>query len=130
MGRSNDGGRGGEPLPAFPHFHVLLTDRLNHARGLLGQSAHGGASGGGQVRIEHPVIPARPVTCSRRAARRFVVELCEDVRIDTIQLMNFEFFNGVFREFTVSVAKTKLRLMRRDGLSLGRTSGKTCVGSR
>ena len=35
-----------------------------------------------------------------------VVELCEDIRIDTVQLANFEFFSGVFREFTVSVAKT------------------------
>lgn len=35
-----------------------------------------------------------------------VVELCEDIVIDTVQLANFEFFSGVFREFTVSVAKT------------------------
>jgi hypothetical protein len=35
-----------------------------------------------------------------------VVELCEDIRIDTVQLANFEFFSGVFKEFTVSVAKT------------------------
>jgi hypothetical protein len=35
-----------------------------------------------------------------------VVELCEDIRIDTVRLANFEFFSGVFKEFTVSVAKT------------------------
>ena len=35
-----------------------------------------------------------------------VVELCEDIRIDTVQLANFEFFSGVFKDFTVSVAKT------------------------
>jgi Sad1 / UNC-like C-terminal len=35
-----------------------------------------------------------------------VVQLCEDIRIDTVQLANFEFFSGVFKEFTVSVAKT------------------------
>ncbi|KAH9028634.1 hypothetical protein EDB85DRAFT_1828935, partial [Lactarius pseudohatsudake] len=38
-----------------------------------------------------------------------IVELCEDIRIDTVQLTNFEFFSGVFKEsckeFTVSVAK-------------------------
>ena len=34
------------------------------------------------------------------------MELCEDIRIDTVQLANFEFFSGVFKEFTVSVAKT------------------------
>ena len=35
-----------------------------------------------------------------------VVELCDDIRIDTVQLANFEFFSGVFKDFTVSVAKT------------------------
>ena len=35
-----------------------------------------------------------------------VVELCEDIRIDTVQLANFEFFSGVFKDFKVSVSKT------------------------
>lgn len=35
-----------------------------------------------------------------------VVELCEDIHIDTVQLANFEFFSRVFRDFSVSVAKT------------------------
>jgi Sad1 / UNC-like C-terminal len=35
-----------------------------------------------------------------------VVELCDDIRIDTVQLSNFEFFSGVFRDFKVSVAQT------------------------
>lgn len=35
-----------------------------------------------------------------------IVELCDDIRIDTVQLANFEFFSGVFKGFTVSVAKT------------------------
>jgi len=35
-----------------------------------------------------------------------VVELCEDIRIDTVQLANFEFFSGVFKDISVSVAKT------------------------
>ena len=34
-----------------------------------------------------------------------VVELCDDIQIDTIQLANFEFFSGIFREFAVSVSK-------------------------
>ena len=33
-----------------------------------------------------------------------IVELCEDIRIDTIQLANFEFFSGIFKDFRVSVA--------------------------
>ena len=35
-----------------------------------------------------------------------IVELCEDIRIDTVQLANYEFFSGVFKDFSVSVAKT------------------------
>ncbi|OSX57217.1 hypothetical protein POSPLADRAFT_1124549, partial [Postia placenta MAD-698-R-SB12] len=35
-----------------------------------------------------------------------VVELCDDIMIDTVQLANYEFFSGVFKDFTVSVAKT------------------------
>ncbi|OJT12988.1 hypothetical protein TRAPUB_10465 [Trametes pubescens] len=34
-----------------------------------------------------------------------IVELCEDIRIDTVQLANYEFFSGVFKDFTVSVSK-------------------------
>ncbi|KNZ78259.1 hypothetical protein J132_01238 [Termitomyces sp. J132] len=37
-----------------------------------------------------------------------VVELCEDIRIDTVQLANFEFFSGIFKEFKLSVAKTDM----------------------
>jgi hypothetical protein len=39
-----------------------------------------------------------------------VVELHEDIRIDTVQLANFEFFNGMStgKEVTVSVAKRTL----------------------
>ncbi|KAJ3817059.1 SUN domain-containing protein, partial [Lentinula raphanica] len=35
-----------------------------------------------------------------------VVELCEDIRIDTVQLADFRFFSGVFKDFTISVSKT------------------------
>ena len=33
------------------------------------------------------------------------IELCEDIRFDTVQLATFD-FSGVFKDFTVSVAKT------------------------
>ncbi|TFY63823.1 hypothetical protein EVJ58_g3013 [Rhodofomes roseus] len=35
-----------------------------------------------------------------------VVELCDDIMIDTVQMANYEFFSGVFKDFSVSVAKT------------------------
>ncbi|KAH7103467.1 UNC-like C-terminal-domain-containing protein [Auriculariales sp. MPI-PUGE-AT-0066] len=33
-----------------------------------------------------------------------MVELCDDILIDTVQLANFEFFSGVFRRFSISVS--------------------------
>ena len=47
-----------------------------------------------------------PCGTSKGQTQFVVVELCEDIRIDTVQLANFEFFSGVFKDFTVSVAKT------------------------
>lgn len=43
------------------------------------------------------------------AKDKFVImELCDDIRIDTIQLANFEFFSGVFRDIRISVAQQYL----------------------
>ena len=39
-------------------------------------------------------------------AQFVVVEPCDDIRVKTVQLANFEFFSGVFKGFSVSVAKT------------------------
>jgi hypothetical protein len=47
-----------------------------------------------------------PCNSKNKEDQFVVVELCEDIRIDTVQLANFEFFSGVFKDFTVSVAKT------------------------
>lgn len=34
----------------------------------------------------------------------FIVELCEDILVDTVVLANFEFFSSIFRQFKVSVS--------------------------
>jgi hypothetical protein len=47
-----------------------------------------------------------PCVAHRAEPQYVVVELCDDIRIDTVQLANFEFFSGVFKDFSVSVAKT------------------------
>ena len=44
--------------------------------------------------------------CQTSEQKFVVVELCEDIRIDTVQLANFEFFSGVFKQIRVSVAHT------------------------
>ncbi|KAH9060156.1 UNC-like C-terminal-domain-containing protein [Lactarius vividus] len=96
------------PTPAPPpHFRVPLTDRFNYASldcSARVHTAHRGAKSASSIlsskRDRYMLSP-----CA--ATPQFVVvELCEDIRIDTVQLANFEFFSGVFKEFTVSVAKT------------------------
>jgi len=45
-----------------------------------------------------------PCQTTSKESQFVIVELCEDIRIDTIQLANFEFFSGVFKDLRVSVA--------------------------
>jgi hypothetical protein len=93
-----------------PHFRVPLTDRFNFAA--LDCSA----------RIHSSHKSARSATSILSAKRdrymlspcaapdqHVVVELCDDVRIDTVQLANFEFFSGVFRDVEVRAAPTLAR---------------------
>ncbi|KAI0298110.1 UNC-like C-terminal-domain-containing protein [Multifurca ochricompacta] len=93
--------------PASPHFIVPLTDRFNYASldcSARVHTAHRGAKSASNIlsskRDRYMLSP-----CSAKP-QFVVVELCEDIRIDTVQLANFEFFSGVFKVFTVSVAKT------------------------
>jgi Sad1 / UNC-like C-terminal len=93
--------------PLSPHFRVPLTDRFNYAS--LDCSA--------RVHSSHPSARSPSAILSSKKDRYMlspcseipnfvVVELCDDIRIDTVQLANFEFFSGVFRDFRVSVAQT------------------------
>ncbi len=34
-----------------------------------------------------------------------IVELCEEIKIDTLVLANYEFFSNMFKKFTVTAAK-------------------------
>ena len=95
------------PVSASPHFRVPLTDRFNYASvdcSARVHTAHGAAKSAANIlssqRDRYMLSP-----CGAKP-QFVVVELCEDIRIDTVQLANFEFFSGVFKEFTVSVAKT------------------------
>ena len=97
-----------EPIPPLsPHFRVPLTDRFNFAS--LDCSA--------RVHTAHRSARSPSAILSSKKDRYMlspcsanpnfiVVELCDDIRIDTVQLANFEFFSGVFRDFRVSVAQT------------------------
>lgn len=98
----------GTAPPASPHFRVPLTDRFNYASldcSARVHTAHRAAKSASNIlsskRDRYMLSP-----CDAAGPQFVVVELCDDIRIDTVQLANFEFFSGVFREFTVSVAKT------------------------
>jgi len=92
-----------------PHFRVPLTDRFNYASldcSARVHTSHRSAKSPSSIlsskRDRYMLSP-----CTSSKEKQFVVvELCEDIRLDTVQLANFEFFSGVFKDFTVSVAKT------------------------
>ncbi|KAF9464215.1 UNC-like C-terminal-domain-containing protein [Collybia nuda] len=96
--------------PLSPHFRVPLTDRFNYASldcSARIHASHRSAKSASSIlsskRDRYMLSPCNP----RSGEKKFiVVELCEDIRIDTVQLANFEFFSGVFKEFSISVIKT------------------------
>ncbi|KAH8830105.1 UNC-like C-terminal-domain-containing protein [Flagelloscypha sp. PMI_526] len=91
----------------FHHSQVPLTDRFNYASTDCSARihlAHKGAQSPGAIlsskKDRYMLSP-----CST-GDKFVVVELCDDIRIDTVQLANFEFFSGVFKDFSLSFAKT------------------------
>ncbi|EMD39615.1 hypothetical protein CERSUDRAFT_150222 [Gelatoporia subvermispora B] len=90
-----------------PHFRIPIVDRFNYASldcSARVHTAHRSAKSPASIlsskKDKYMLSP-----CAE--AKQFVVvELCEDIRVDTVQLANFEFFSGVFKDFSVSVAKT------------------------
>ena len=96
--------------PLSPHFQVPLTDRFNYASldcsarvHMAHRSAKSSSSILSSKRDRYMLSPCKS---SKQEKQFVVVELCDDIRIDTVQLANFEFFSGVFKDFNVSVAKT------------------------
>lgn len=89
------------------HFQIPIHDRFNYAS--LDCSA--------RVHDTHKSAKSASSILSSKKDRYMlspcaekkqfvVVELCDDIRIDTVQLANYEFFSGVFKEISVSVSKT------------------------
>ncbi|RDB14574.1 hypothetical protein Hypma_016297 [Hypsizygus marmoreus] len=100
------------PEALSPHFRVPLTDRFNYASldcsarvHMAHRSAKSTSSILSSKRDRYMLSPCNGPTKEQQFV---VVELCEDIRIDTVQLANFEFFSGVFKDFRVSVAKTSI----------------------
>jgi len=106
---SSDSPNANNQVLSGPRFRVPLTDRFNYAStdcSARVHTAHRSAKSPTSIlsskRDRYMLSP-----CDKSKEKQFViVELCDDIRIDTVQLANFEFFSGVFKDFTVSVAKT------------------------
>lgn len=98
-----------QPSDVAPHFRVPITDRFNYANidcSARVHTSHRSAKSPSSVlswkKDKYMLSP-----CNLGREKQFVVvELCDDIRIDTVQLANFEFFSGIFKDFTVSVTKT------------------------
>lgn len=90
-----------------PHFRIPIVDRFNYAAtdcSARVHTAHRSAKSPSSILSSKK---DRYMLSPCAAEKQFVVvELCDDIMIDTVQLANFEFFSGVFKDFTVSVAKT------------------------
>ncbi|THG99094.1 hypothetical protein EW026_g3183 [Hermanssonia centrifuga] len=96
-----------EAAPDAPYFRIPLTDRFNYASmdcSARVHTAHRTAKSTSSI-LSHKKDKYMLSPCGEKD-QFVVVELCDDVRIDTVQLANYEFFSGVFKDFTVSVAKT------------------------
>ena len=99
-----------DDAPHQLHFRIPLTDRFNYASldcSSRVHAAHRSAKSPSNVlsskRDRYMLSPCKR---ANGESQFVVVELCEDIRIDTVQLANFEFFSGVFKDFSVHVAKT------------------------
>ncbi|KAL0064276.1 hypothetical protein AAF712_008720 [Marasmius tenuissimus] len=115
-----------------PHFRVPLTDRFNYASldcSARVHTSHRSAKSPSSIlsskRDRYMLSPC----VNSKESQFVVVELCEDIRIDTVQLANFEFFSGVFKDFSVSVAKTYIAGKGKEGwVPAGTYTGKNIRG--
>ncbi|KAF5314876.1 hypothetical protein D9619_007249 [Psilocybe cf. subviscida] len=91
----------------FSYAKIPITDRYNYASLDCTASVHAShrsaKSATSILSSKHDRYMLSP--CKTKEEQFVVVELCDDIRIDTVQLANFEFFSGVLKDFTISVAK-------------------------
>ena len=100
------------PVPATssqptlaPSVLPSLKDRYNFAStdcSARVQGSHKGARSPDAI-LSHKKDRYMLSPCATKE-QHVMVELCDDIRIDTVQLANFEFFSGVFRRFQISVS--------------------------
>ncbi|KAH9850174.1 UNC-like C-terminal-domain-containing protein [Lenzites betulinus] len=97
---------GGPQESLSSHLMIPLHDRFNYASldcSARVHAAHKSAKSPSSILSSKK---DRYMLSPCAEGKQFViVELCEDIRIDTVQLANYEFFSGVFKDFSVSVSK-------------------------
>lgn len=100
------------PSPAEPGSRLRSKDagktcreRFNYASFDCAATVHKtnpGCKGPTSILLENKDSYMRN-KCSQEN-KHFIVELCEDILVDTVVLANFEFFSSMFRTFRVSVS--------------------------
>ncbi|EIM21347.1 hypothetical protein WALSEDRAFT_69192 [Wallemia mellicola CBS 633.66] len=90
------------PIPTSP-----LKDRFNHASSdcaaVILQSTPNSKGASSILSEKKDRYMLSPCNASKRWV---ITELCNEIRIDTIELANYEFFSGAFKKFTVSVSRS------------------------
>ncbi|KAG8999751.1 hypothetical protein FRB93_013123 [Tulasnella sp. JGI-2019a] len=88
-------------------FRVPLKDRFNYAAQDCTariHSSHKGAKSPSSV-LSNKKDKYMLSQCNAKS-KYVIVELCDDVRIDTVQLANYEFFSGVFKDIRISLSES------------------------
>lgn len=87
-------------------FRVPLTDRFNYASQDCTARIHSSHKGAKSPSSVLSSKKDRYMLSQCGAKSKYViVELCDDVRIDTVQLANYEFFSGVFKDIRISLSE-------------------------
>ncbi|TIB69160.1 hypothetical protein E3P77_00623 [Wallemia ichthyophaga] len=90
------------PIPTSP-----LKDRFNHASSdcaaVILQSTPNSSGASAILSEKKDRYMLTPCNTSKRWV---ITELCNEIRIDTIVLANYEFFSGAFKKFRVSVSRS------------------------
>ncbi|XP_006462805.1 hypothetical protein AGABI2DRAFT_119644 [Agaricus bisporus var. bisporus H97] len=96
------------PSPQFPVPIVPIVDRFNYASLDCSARVHKAHK---EAKHSSNILSSKKdryllSPCKTKEPQFVIIELCEDIRVDVVELANFEFFSGVFKDVTVSVAKT------------------------
>ncbi|GAB1523203.1 hypothetical protein RhiTH_006334 [Rhizoctonia solani] len=93
----------GEAIPEF----FPIEGRFNYASVDCTARVH---SAGKSMKSASSILSSKKdkymlAPCSAKN-KHIVVELCDDIRVDTVQLANFEFFSGVFKDIAIYLGRT------------------------